>query len=99
MEPNIEDVAGTGKRGWPPKRLSKNPGDKTSRKILNDFLNNLTCVAEEQNISMGTLLRVLSDRWAQRNRGETSKEATPDMPVLSACAMIYNLNLSVNQCG
>jgi hypothetical protein len=97
VEPSIEDAAGTGKRGRPPKRLSENPGDKTSHKILDQILNNLTCAADEQNISTGTLLRALSDRWAQRNRGESSKEATPDMPVLSACAMIYNLNLSVNQ--
>ena len=81
--------------GRPKKRLSENPGDRTSNKILDEILNNLTCVAEEHNITTGALLRALSDRCAQRN-GE-SREVTPDMPVLSACSLIYNVNLSLNQ--
>ena len=60
---NPSDIAvSTGKRGRPQKRLSENPGDKTSNKLLDDLLNNLTCVADEQNISTSTLLRALSDR-------------------------------------
>ena len=75
--------------GRPKKRLSDNPSDRTSHKILDDILENLTCVADEQKISTAALLRALSDRWAQRN-GEC-EEATPDISVVSACSMVYNI--------
>ena len=45
------------KRGRPKKRLSENPGDKTCNKILDEILNYLRCVADEQNVSTGALLR------------------------------------------
>lgn len=97
QEPMEVDGGSSCKRGRPKKRLSEDPGDKTCNKILDDILNNLHCVAEEQNVSTGALLRMLTDRWVQRNSDESSTESKPDMPKLTACSMLFNLNLSVNQ--
>jgi hypothetical protein len=58
VEPSIEDAVGTGKHGRPPKRLSENPGDKTSHKILDQILNNLMCVADEHRLVDSLLVYV-----------------------------------------
>ena len=83
------------KRGRPRKRLSDESCDKTRNKVLDDILNDLKDVAEEQNVSMSALLRMLSDRWTKNEKEELDPE--PDMPIIDACSMLYNLNLSVNQ--
>ena len=85
------------KRGRPKKVLSENPGSKTTNKILDSILNNLNCVADEQNISTGMLLRMLTDRWVEQNSKESPIKSKSDMPVLTACSMLFNLNLSLNQ--
>ena len=41
----------TEKRGRPKKRLSDDPGDKTSHKIMDNMLNNLACFADEENVT------------------------------------------------
>ena len=98
MEVMDHDVETMGnKQGRPKKRLSENPGDKTSHKILDGILDYLASISAEQNVSTGALLRALTDRWVQRNGDESLEKSKPDMPVLSACSMIFNLNLSVNQ--
>ena len=83
-------------RGRPSKRLSENPGVRTSNKILDGILNNLASVADEQQISLGSLLRSLITRHNQR-AGEEKEEVVPDMPVEAACSLIYNENFSLNQ--
>ena len=50
---------------------------------------------DEQKITTGALLCALIERNSQRN-GEAN-EVLPDMPVLAACSMIYNVNFSLNQ--
>lgn len=94
----VETVERGGAGGRPKKRLSENPGERTTRKILDNILNNLTCVAEEQNITTASLLRALSERWAQRLRDDgEAREQKPEMDAMSACSLMYNINLSVNQ--
>ena len=85
------------KRGRPKKRLSDDPGDKTSHKILDNMLDNLTCFADEHNITTGALLRALMERWNQRSADEEGHEPKSDMTELQAVSLIYNLNLSLNQ--
>ena len=82
-------------RGRPKKRLSEQPTERTSHKILDGVLNYLNTVAGEQNITTDSLLRALSERWAQRNG--KCREETPNMDELSACSIIYNINLSLGQ--
>ena len=87
----------TEKRGRPKKRLSDDPGDKTSHKILDNLLDNLACFAKEHNVTTGALLRALMERWAQHSSEEEVSVNKSDMTDLQAVSLIYNINLSLNQ--
>ena len=52
-DPVVQIQINTEKRGRPKKRLSDDPGDKTSHKILDNMLDNLSCFAEEQHVTTG----------------------------------------------
>lgn len=82
--------------GRPPKRLSENPSNRTTNKILDGILCNLTSVADEQQISVTDLLRALLQRHTS-NKNSVEEKDLSDMPVQEACSMIYNINFSVNQ--
>ena len=84
------------KHGCPKKVIRQNPGDKTCNRILDSILKDLHGVADEQNVSTGMLLHMLTDRWVEQNSKVSSIESKSNIPVLTACSML-NLNLSLNQ--
>ena len=93
--PGVKDVASGTDAGRPKKRLSDNPGDKTENKILDSIIQQIEEAASEQNVDPQLLLNKLVLR-SQCKWGR-EKQITKDLPVEDACALVYNLNLSIQQ--
>ena len=81
--------------GRPRKRLSDNPGQRTENKILDPIIKQLEDLAEQQNIDPQVLLNKLVER--SNTKWGKEKQTKSVVPVLDACAMIYNINLSLPQ--
>ena len=91
---NVASGSGT-ETGRPKKRLSDNPGAKTENKILDTIIKQIEDAATDQNIEPQLLLNKLVER-SQTKWGK-EKQTKKDVPVEDACAMIYNVNLSLQQ--
>ena len=84
--------------GRPKKRLSDNPGAKTENNIIDGFLEMIEDFATQEKVSPRILLQKMVDRsrvrWGPAD-SESPKER--DVPVEDACALIYNMNFSIQQ--
>ena len=82
--------------GRPTKRLSDNPGRKTENNILDRIIQDLEDSAQEQNIAPQVLLEKLVQR-SQEKWNKKSPSKKKDVPVKDASAMMFNVNLSIQQ--
>ena len=92
---DVPSVVGPGR---PKKRLSDNPVRKTENSILDRLLESIEQFAEQECVPPQTLLQKL----VQRSKEKWDKEPTEPsgkchVPVTDACAMMFNINLSVQQ--
>ena len=83
-------------RGRPRKRLSDNVGRKTENKMLDGLLEMIEDFAGRENISPESLLQKLVER-SHTKWGADESTKTRDVPVEDACALIYNINFSIQQ--
>ena len=91
----VNVASGSEGGGRPKKRLSDNPGAKTENKILDSIIKQIEDASTEQNIESQLLLNKLVER-SQTKWGK-EKQTRTVVPVEDACAMIYNVNLSLQQ--
>ena len=77
------------------KQLSDNPGLKTENKIVDPIIKIIEDAASEQGLPPKSLLNKLIERTQIKWGNE--KETSLEVPVDDACAMIYNVDLSVQQ--
>ena len=94
-----DSVKISGKGGRPQKRLSDDPESQTENKILDPIIAQLEKHAAVQNVDPGVLLDKLVDRsrkkWREKEKKEKAVKSV--VPLADACAMIYNVNLSLHQ--
>ena len=89
--------------GRPRKRLSEQMCSKTQGKILDSILETLEKHSEEQNIGKKELLNLLIKKAQNKWKDECteivakSRAVEKDVPIPDACALMLNLNLSINQ--
>ena len=98
--PLSSDAAQPAPSGRPPKRLRDDPCAKTENNILDPIIADLECKAREQDISPRLLLEKLNARANQKWAKKTLQTKTInkyDVPVEDACAIVYNINLSIQQ--
>lgn len=85
--------------GRPKKRLSDNPCHKTENNILDPLITHLECAAAEEDVTPHFLLEKLVQRaqqkWGQPKEPQESMKR--DISVDAACAIVYNVNFSIQQ--
>ena len=94
-----EPTPTTAASGRPRKRLSDKPGRRTENAILDPMIADLEHAAAEEDVAPHVLLEKLVQRANQKwGKASTTQQTDKyDMPVDAACAIVYNVDLSVQQ--